>query len=213
MKITHIVWDWNGTLFDDVDLGIRCVNQLLSRYGLEQVDKNRYYQVFGFPISDYYKRLGFDFDKTPYPVLAKEYMDIYVPESQKCSLRENAQQTVDALKELGCKNIILSASKREILLEQINNCGLKNIDHVYGIDNIHASGKVDLAIKMRRDFKNANILFVGDTPHDKDAADAAQAKCVFISGGHIDGKKLAYYGVVLSGLKDVVDYVKRLEKN
>ena len=111
MKITHIVWDWNGTLFDDVNIGIECVNELLARYGLDIVDKNRYYQVFGFPISDYYKRLGFDFDKTPYSVLAKEYMDIYIPRSKACGLREDVQQTVDALRAMGYSSVIFYLHK------------------------------------------------------------------------------------------------------
>ena len=27
-----IVWDWNGTLLDDVDTAIRCVNDMISAY-------------------------------------------------------------------------------------------------------------------------------------------------------------------------------------
>ena len=90
MQYTHIVWDWNGTLFDDLEYSLKCINTLLARYGLENLTVSRYHDVFGFPISEYYKRIGFDFDKVPYSALAKEYMDIYIPGSMHCPLRSDA---------------------------------------------------------------------------------------------------------------------------
>ena len=59
---------------------------------------------------------------------------------------------------------------------------------------------------------NAGMLFVGDTPHDKTAADAANAECVFVAGGHIDAAKLAELGAVLDGPHMVLQYVKMLEQ-
>lgn len=207
MKYNHIVWDWNGTLFDDVDFSIECVNALLSRHGLSKVTKERYYEVFGFPIVDYYARLGFDFEKTPYSLLARQYMDRYMPGSKNCRLRSDAQQAIDALKDLGCVNTVLSASKRDYLISQMQNVGIKNIDNVYGIDNIHAAGKEDIAARLGREHKKDTILFVGDTPHDKLAATAAGADCVFVAGGHKSKDELLKYGLVFDSLSDIVDYV------
>ena len=48
-----LVWDFNGTLLDDVDLGILCANEMLSRRGLPVIpDRKRYFELFGFPIED-----------------------------------------------------------------------------------------------------------------------------------------------------------------
>lgn len=209
MKYTHIVWDWNGTLFDDLEYSLKCINTLLSRYGLENLTLNRYHEVFGFPISDYYKRIGFDFDKTPYSVLAKEYMDIYIPGSLSCALRHDSQATVDELNKRGYVNVVLSASKEGYLLEQAKAAGLKNISRYYGIDNIHAVGKEDIARKLRKDLPDAKILFVGDTGHDKLAADAAMADCVFVKGGHNSEQELEKYGCVLNCLSDVIRYLEK----
>lgn len=31
---THLIWDFNGTILQDVDLGIRCTNTMLSARNL-----------------------------------------------------------------------------------------------------------------------------------------------------------------------------------
>ena len=57
-----ILWDWNGTLLDDVDLCVDALNRLLAGFGYPQrYDHERYRAIFGFPIEEYYVRAGFDF--------------------------------------------------------------------------------------------------------------------------------------------------------
>lgn len=66
--LVKIVWDWNGTLLDDVDLCFSCINRLLVNHELQPLSTlNQYREVFTFPIEDYYKRVGFNFDKIPFP--------------------------------------------------------------------------------------------------------------------------------------------------
>ena len=59
--LTHVVWDWNGTLFDDLHTCVAVANQLLGEFdlpGLTGVDD--YHAKFRFPIIEYYADLGFD---------------------------------------------------------------------------------------------------------------------------------------------------------
>ena len=94
MADTQLVfWDWNGTLMDDVDYSCACLNGLLSafhypqRYGVEE-----YRKVFGFPIQSYYRRVGFDFGRDPFPVLAQRYMDLYNAGVDRCPLTDGAAE-------------------------------------------------------------------------------------------------------------------------
>ena len=57
MKYSHIIWDFNGTILDDVSIGIEAINMLLLRRGLKTIDSvDEYRRIFGFPIKDYYRR-------------------------------------------------------------------------------------------------------------------------------------------------------------
>ena len=61
MKFEAILWDWNGTLLDDVNIAIDAINQLLLDRNLVQLTLERYLDVFTFPVCDYYELIGFDF--------------------------------------------------------------------------------------------------------------------------------------------------------
>ena len=54
----HIIWDWNGTIFCDVDLGIEIMNGLLRQRGLPLLTRLSYRDQFTIPVKDYYARLG-----------------------------------------------------------------------------------------------------------------------------------------------------------
>ena len=71
----HIIWDWNGTLLDDVPHAVKTINHFLEKHGLEQLDHERYRNIFRFPIFDYYQALGFDFKKAPFESLCHQYVD------------------------------------------------------------------------------------------------------------------------------------------
>ena len=63
-KYTHLIWDFNGTIMDDVKAGIDSVNQMLSERSLPIIPSvEAYRDIFDFPIEEYYRSLGFDFVK------------------------------------------------------------------------------------------------------------------------------------------------------
>lgn len=49
----HIIWDWNGTLLDDVDIVIEAMNRLLKRRNMPLLDYYTYKKIFTFPVKDY----------------------------------------------------------------------------------------------------------------------------------------------------------------
>ena len=52
--VTHVVWDWNGTLLDDLHCCIDVTNTLLTEYGLPVLDDGAAYQrVFRFPVASW----------------------------------------------------------------------------------------------------------------------------------------------------------------
>lgn len=56
-----IVWDWNGTLPNDVDLALELTNKMLDKRNVNQLTLEQYKNCCSFPIEDYYRRIGFVF--------------------------------------------------------------------------------------------------------------------------------------------------------
>ena len=74
--IKHMVWDWNGTLMNDVGLCLDITNQMLRRRGLAQVDSARYRGVFGFPLRDYCARIGYNLKRDSFELLSDEKLEV-----------------------------------------------------------------------------------------------------------------------------------------
>ncbi len=72
-----IIWDWNGTLLNDVQMCVNCMNVLLGKRNLPRLSFDTYRNVFNFPVRDYYEKIGFDFTCEDFEVPAKEFMDLY----------------------------------------------------------------------------------------------------------------------------------------
>ena len=57
----YIFLDFNGTIIDDVDLCLDLLNQILENQKKEKVSKERYKDIFTFPVQKYYELAGVDF--------------------------------------------------------------------------------------------------------------------------------------------------------
>ena len=80
MPVDLILWDWNGTLLDDVALCVDALNHLLAEYGYPQrYTLDSYREIFGFPVEEYYVRAGFDFSRPPFPCWPKAIWKITCP--------------------------------------------------------------------------------------------------------------------------------------
>ena len=195
MKYTCVVWDFNGTIMDDVEIGIESVNVLLAKRGLKTLESREEYQrAFGFPIIDYYRRLGFDFDAEPYEDIAVEWVAEY-------TAREKSAQAVDGVKELlelfkkeGKRQVIISACEQQMLVRNLKLLGVYDyFDDVCGINNIYASSKESIAVEWREKNPNEELLFIGDTDHDCSVARAMGADCILVAQGHQSFETLSEY--------------------
>ena len=90
-----------------------------------------------------------------------------------------------------------------------------NIDHyfkaVLGQDNHYAYGKIETGKTLINKLGIApnNILFIGDTEHDLDVANAIGTHCALLSWGHTSAERLDKREVnvfnTISGLKSWIN--------
>lgn len=210
MKYDLVIWDFNGTLADDVDIGIESTNLLLRRRGMAEIESvEQYKELFGFPIIDYYKKLGFDFEKEPYDIVAREWVDEYLSRETAIKTNKNAEKTLAEIRSMGIGQIILSSSEIGMLERELSLLGIREyFDAVLGIDNIHAGGKIEMA-KRWAEGKSFSALLIGDTAHDFNTARAIGADCVLFSGGHDSKNKLtACTENVIDDIYDIIGFLK-----
>lgn len=186
MKYTDVIWDFNGTIIDDVAVGIDSVNKLLLDRGLDVIgSEEQYRRVFRFPIKEYYRSLGFDFDAEPYEKIAPLWVKEYLDRCKNAPLRDGFSEAFELFQSLGVKQHILSATELSMLKDQLDFYGIAdNFESIFGLGDIHAHSKTDLAKRWREEYPHSVALFIGDTEHDFAAAVAMSADCALVCGGH-----------------------------
>ena len=186
----HVIWDWNGTLLDDLDLCIDIMNGLLRRRGLPRMDRARYHAVFDFPVHAYYERLGFDFRRDPFEELSVEFIAGYEARRHEGRLQPGAREVLAALQAAGVPQSVLSAYRGETLREIVGHFGLTPFFvRLTGLDNIYAHSKTELgrAWVAELGLPGSDILMIGDTLHDLEVAEALGVDCVLVATGRPSG--------------------------
>ena len=205
-----ILWDWNGTLLDDVRYAIRVRNTVFPRFGLPEISSlAAYHEQFTFPVKVYYQRAGVTEDI--FPAVANAWMDEYVSNCQTVPLFPDAAAALDAFAQNGFSQIILSASKAETLRRQLEYAGIaERFDAVLGLSHIYATDKTDIAREWlaENNMDPASCVLLGDTVHDALVADALHMACVLIARGHMSREQLLQTGhPVCVDLQQAVQWV------
>lgn len=208
MIYSHVLWDFNGTILNDLDTGIKCANALLQRRNMNTMKSlDDYHNVFCFPIIKYYENLGFDFKKESYENLAIEWVKEYKHYSKDSALHEGIVEVLSHIRQKNIPQYILSATEKNMLISQVNELGIKNyFDDILGLDNIHAYSKVEIANDWRNRTNPNKAVLIGDTVHDFEVAKALDIDCILVANGHQSKDLLSACGVKL--INDVRELLK-----
>ena len=184
---TSVIWDWNGTLVDDVHSCIEAINDLLGPRGMESMTVTRYLQLFTFPVRDYYLSMGFDLEREEFAAIAEEFHRSYERTVARATLHPDAVSALAGLRERGCDQFVLSALEQTRLEGELERYSIRGFfAAVYGLDDLHAGGKGGRGRELMREFAldPESTWMIGDTTHDAEVAREIGVKCVLVARGH-----------------------------
>ena len=181
----HIVWDFNGTLIDDLDIGIEIQKIMMHERGIPPITREKYLDSFDFPMRDWYKKNGYDVGE--YDKLAGIWSALYDERVEKCALPKGAKELLDAIRDVGIGQSIVSASHTVPLFRSIERLGIgEYFDNVYGLQNNLAHGKAHLCARLLDDtgISGGDMLLIGDTTQDFLTAQTLGSDCALVACGH-----------------------------
>lgn len=205
-----IIWDWNGTLLDDVAFAVSLTNRVFGRWGIpafESVDAYR--AIFDFPVREYYRRAGVGDDI--FDEVANAWASGYAAEFD-CPLRADTMETVRRFKAAGFDQVIISASPLAALTDQVARYPelAGHLDRLMGLSHIYATSKVHLAQDYLKEMglKPQEVILLGDTRHDHQVAEAVGCDCLLIADGHQPKAALESTGrKVMGSLREAADWI------
>jgi phosphoglycolate phosphatase len=189
----HIIWDWNGTMLNDSWLCVQIINELLAKRNMQTISMQKYQDVFGFPVKDFYEKIGFNFSEEPFHIPATEYNDEYNRRRFQCALQNGVTDVLSHFRRVGLAQSLLSASQKSALEEAVEYYSLQSyFSFIYGLDDHYAHSKVEIANDLFRQIglPDSDVLLVGDTTHDFEVAQSLGIDCILFCGGHHSKKKL-----------------------
>ena len=206
-RITGIIWDWNGTLLNDMNLCVQTMNELLVKRNLPLLSFDGYKDVFSFPVRDYYAKIGFAFEREPFEIPALEFISRYNEQMGGCSLHPDSLDVLKYFDSVGIRQFILSAMRQEESDANLKLHGVSQyFEYVFGLDDHYATSKIENGHRLISSF-NLNVdelVLIGDTVHDFEVASELGCQCVLIANGHQTKEILQETGVL------VVDRISEL---
>jgi len=206
----HIIWDWNGTLLDDGWLFVDVMNSILKRRGMDTITLKKYREIFGFPVKDYYLKLGFDLEKEPFEESGLDFIKEYKNRRYDAQLYPQVIPLLIKLNARGISNSILSAQHQTLLDDLTQYYNIRNhFIGVIGLDNHYAHSKVENGIEWMKQINLSpqEILMIGDTDHDFEVAEVIGIDCLLLSHGHHCSKRLKKTGAkVFNNLMDISSF-------
>lgn len=210
-KYKYIIWDWNGTILDDLMINFEVENTLLARRGRKLIrDIDEYLEKFQFPIIKFYESLDFDLENEKFEDIAREYVLEFDERFYELETFPDAESVIRDFKFKGIEQIILSQTEQRWLEKQVN---FHDMDYLFtellGARDIYVKGKVGIALEWitRNDIDTADVLMVGDTLHDYEVAETLGCDCILIARGHQPKEKLLTTGAVVL---DTIEELRRM---
>lgn len=192
----YIIWDWNGTIIDDVGIALAAVNDMLEAKGRRQITLEEYRRAMDTPILRFYEQF-FDMEETSFSWITERFQEYYASCRDTLSLHEGVEDALRQLRQKGCRQIVLSSSATSIIQEYAVLFDVqKYFEAVLGADNLLSTGKIDRAVAyfQSRQIPRQDIVLIGDTVHDYDVAQTLGVDCILLSYGHQDKESLQACG-------------------
>jgi phosphoglycolate phosphatase len=196
--IRFLLWDWNGTLLDDVDLCVAVLAEMIEARALPAVSPEIYRAGFGFPVIGFYRQLGFDTS----PEAFGQISEIFIRRYYEC-FRETSRTHAESVafarawRVGGGLQAVLSASRQDHLEAAVRHHGLETLfARLGGIGDIFAGGKLERGRELLGSlgWDPGETLLIGDTDHDAEVAAALGTECLLVARGHQTPERLRATG-------------------
>lgn len=215
------VFDWNGTLFNDVEASVYGANVALAKFGKGPITTQRYQDSFTFPIVHFYAANDIPVDSflARHEEASLAYMETYEKEALNCHLHHDAIDLLQWLKKQNFRILLLSNHLQENLMISLKRFGITEF-----FDDISGNEQYDAAFitKMNKqerlesymreyDISPNKAFIIGDSHEEQEIARHLGLSSFSITGGYYaeDRLKRGNPDYLVHSLEDVVDILSK----
>jgi phosphoglycolate phosphatase-like HAD superfamily hydrolase len=217
-EIRHIVWDWNGTLFDDQPLVARSTNASLGAVGFPSLAADRYQDLYRRPLQEFYLAMvGRAFDEREWELVEGAFSRTYSEGMSTCVLTADATTALDTWAPRS--QSLLSMYDHDKLVPLADSFGITSrllrvdgrppaLD--YGPKTKYLAAHLNHLRTVQPDLAADQVALVGDCVDDALAALEVGATAVLYTGGSSSRKNLEAAGLGLPVVDSLTEAVALL---
>ncbi len=188
--IKHVIFDFDGTIVDSMDLTFRIANELADKYDLKRLDREEYKLLSSLPIKDRFKKIGISLFKVPSFLV--EFLKSYSKYSTEIELIPGLGELITELDRKGLKTSIISSNSVENIEKFLESKKL-SVNKVYSSNGLFSKHKTIKKFMKDFDAEIDEIIYIGDELRDINSCKAVGAKIVSVTWGY-DPRELLLKG-------------------
>ncbi|MFE5592348.1 HAD family hydrolase [Streptomyces sp. NPDC056549] len=212
---THLVWDWNGTLLDDIGAVIGATNAAFAELGLASITLERYRDLYTVPVPKFYERLmGRLPTDEEWTVMDGAFHRHYWERAESCGLTTGAAELLAARQQSGLTQSLLSLAPHAELIPLVRRHGIaERFVRMDGRVDASTDGKSGHMVRhlAALGVPAERVVVIGDAADDAVAAAHVGARAVLYTGGSHSRASLSRVGVpVVDSLAEAVAVAEEL---
>ena len=177
--IKNIIFDWSGTLADDLTITYKATMHIFEKLGGKPMPLEEYREKFFLPYMDFWKKYFPNCTKEQIAQFFREGLQI----AGNAELYPEVKNVLKKLYDKEIKMVVMSSGPQEKIIADAQKHGILNyFQEING--NILDKTEEITGILQRNGFKPKETMCVGDMNHDIEAGKKAGATSVGISWGH-----------------------------
>ena len=206
-QFKNIIFDWSGTLVDDLGPVVDATNRVLNHYGKSTLTRDEFRSSFCLPFIDFYKEV---LPGVPMSDLEDLYSEFFDKSDESVKLLPEAVEFLNLCERADLRIFLLSSIKNDHFKRQSEHLNLTEyFERVYTEALDKRICIKDLIRECCLDVKET--VFVGDMKHDVDAGRSAGVFTAAVLGGYNSKEMLVESApdLLIDNLLQLSDYLYR----
>ena len=176
----NFIFDWSGTLVDDLPPVLVATNHVLALYGKPALDREEFRRVFRLPYREFYEEM---LPGVPLAELEVHFRKAFSESTAPVTILPHAREKLEWCREHGVRTFVLTSMDSEAFKKQLVDLGLTDFfEATYS--GVLDKRELILEIISKHMLVPEETAFIGDMTHDIDTARHGKLTSIAVLTGY-----------------------------
>lgn len=183
----NLIFDWSGTLVDDLNLTLDASNYVFAQYGKDQLDREAFREEFQLPYPDYYARVLPDADLEE---LEDHFRKAFNISTATVEVLPHAREFMDFCRDRGIRCFALTSVDAREFDIQCKELGMFDYFEAVHAGIRHKNEHIHTLLEQHG-LRPDETAFIGDMQHDMQTARHGGITSIAVLTGYNSASQLA----------------------